>query len=169
MSVLAMILFPLCVLLPNMLSSIFTSKSIKTWYERLNHPKLRPPNWLFGPVWTILYIMIGVSGYLIWSIEEGFSDKYKFAWGFYFLQLLLNFIWTPLFFGIHNLFVSLIDIIFMLTAIYVNIFAFYSIYPLAGQLLIPYVLWVSFATYLNFSYWYLNRRNNIDYDKKLVN
>jgi translocator protein len=168
MSILAMILFPLCVTLPGMINGILTANNIKTWYEKLNHPKIRPPNWVFGPVWTILYIMIGVSGYLIWSLDEGFSGKYSFAWTIYFIQLLLNHIWTPLFFGIHALFLALIDIVLMLIAIYINIFAFYAIYPLAGLLLIPYACWVSFATYLNFSYWYLNRLNTVDYDKKLV-
>jgi translocator protein len=126
MSILAMILFPLCVTLPGMINGILTANNIKTWYEKLNHPKIRPPNWVFGPVWTILYIMIGVSGYLIWSLDEGFSGKYSFAWTIYFIQLLLNHIWTPLFFGIHALFLALIDIVLMLIAIYINIFAFYA-------------------------------------------
>jgi tryptophan-rich sensory protein len=162
MNVLAMILFPVCINIPGIIGALFTVKSIPGWYNKLRRPALNPPNWIFGPVWTVLYTMIGFSGYLIWSMEGEFSNKYSYAWTMFFTQLFFNFIWTPLFFGMHFVFLAFLDILLMDIFIYLNISAFYSIFPLAGLLLIPYAIWVAFASYLNFSFWILNRNKSIE-------
>ena len=149
--------FPSLVLVIFCLPSIFTAKKIKTWYKDLKKPKLNPPNWIFGPVWTTLYIMIGLSGYFFWERKQQFSGEDNIEWFFYFAQLLLNFIWTPIFFGINYLLLALFNIVFMDIFTIINIILFAQKSNLAGILLMPYFLWISFATYLNFSIWYLNR------------
>ena len=157
MSVLAMILFPVCVNLPGILTAILLSKKRKPNYDIQRRPPLSPPRWVIGPVWTILYILIGTSGYLIWSLEEGFSSKHAFAWSVYFIQLFLNYIWYPIYFGLDMMLLAFIDIVLLDIFIYLNIYAFSILYPLAGYLLIPYAIWVTFASYLNFANWWMNR------------
>ena len=166
MSVLAMILFPLCINLPGMIgAALFTVKNIPGWYNKLRHPALNPPNWVFPTVWTLLYTMIGISGYLIWNIEGEFSNKYSYAWSMFFIQLFFNFIWPPLFFGMHLMFLAFLDILLLDIFIYLNIYAFYVINPLAGLLLIPYAFWVAYANYLNLAIWILNRKKTIIEEK----
>ncbi len=155
--IIAIILFPCLTLIIGSLGGIITAKKIPTWYNRLIRPKFNPPNWLFGPVWTILYLSIGFSGYLIWSKEQSFSEIHKTEWAVYFIQLILNFIWTPLFFGFNLLLISAIEIILLDLFILSNIILFAKINIVAGLILIPYFIWVSFASYLNWSFWYLNR------------
>ena len=154
-----LILFPLVVLLFGMLGGLITSKKIPVWYQYLIKPKLNPPNWIFAPVWTTLYLMIGFSGYLAY-VEDGtgFSEEKKTAWIFYFSQLFLNFLWTPLFFGLNWLVVAGIEVFTMDICIVFNIVFFSKINEISGLLLVPYCLWVSFATYLNWAIWYLNRK-----------
>lgn len=133
------------------------AKKIPTWFKDLKKPKLNPPNWVFGPVWTILYLMIGFSGYFFWERNERFSQEDSLAWFFYFFQMLLNLTWTSLFFGVNNLILAFVNIILLDVATFINIVLFSEKSILAGRLLIPYMLWISFATYLNFSIWYLNK------------
>jgi len=159
-SIIAIILFPLLVLIFGSLGAVFTAKKIPTWYKGLNKPKLNPPNWIFGPVWTILYLMIGFSGWVFWERKLNFDGDDVAAWFFYFFQLLLNFTWTPIFFGLNYLLVALFNIILLDICTLVNIVLFFLKSSLAGGLLIPYMLWISFATYLNFSIWYLNKDGN---------
>jgi benzodiazapine receptor len=134
----------------------FTTSSIPTWYVLLNKPPFNPPNWLFGPVWSVIYVLMGVSGYLIW--QKGIENKkvrsaiYLFA-----IQLVLNGIWTPVFFGLKNILFALIIIIFLWIAILKTIMAFSKIDKTAAYLLYPYITWVGFASILNFSIWILNR------------
>ena len=161
MDTIAKFAFPGVILLLGMVGGILTSKAIPTWYNNLKKPKLNPPNWVFGPVWTVLYLMIGYSGYLIWNQNKEFSENHSLAWRVYFLQLGLNYMWTPIFFGFKKLLLSVIIIFGMAFSIVLNVLMFYSIQPIAGLMLIPYFLWVSYASYLNFSIWKLNNSDSI--------
>ena len=126
-----------------------------SWYNSLNKPFFNPPSWIFGPVWTILYILIAISGIIIFNKRK--KKKIHSAMRFYFGQLILNVIWSPVFFGAHQLFLALIIIIFMWILIYKTIKAFGKIEKNAAYLLYPYLAWVSFAGILNLSVWLLNR------------
>jgi tryptophan-rich sensory protein len=138
------------------LGTLFTIPSIPTWYAALNKPSFSPPNYLFGPVWTILYILMGMSLYIIWS--KGFKNKkVKDAIYLFGIQLFLNAIWSPVFFGAQNLLLALIIIIAMWVYIVKTIKAFAKIDKIASYLLYPYIAWVSFASILNFSLWLLNK------------
>lgn len=139
-----------------LLATPFTISSIKTWYSTLNKPSFSPPNWVFGPVWTILYFMMGVSVYLIW-IKEMKNKKVKVALIYFSIQLFLNFLWSILFFGLHSPVLALIEIIILWLMIFLTALKFYKISKPAFYLLIPYLLWVNFATILNFSVAVLNR------------
>lgn len=134
----------------------FTIASIPTWYATLNKPPFSPPNWIFGPVWTTLYLMMGVSLYLVWM--KGLKNKKgKVALLFFAVQLLFNFLWSLLFFGAHSPLLALIDIFLLLYTIVIVMVKFNKISKPASYLLLPYLLWVSFATLLNFSIVILNR------------
>lgn len=124
------------------------------WYARLEKPFWQPPKWLFAPVWSLLYVMIAVSGWLVW-LDHGF-DEAGVALGVYFLQLLLNAIWTPIFFGLHRTGWALIDILLLWLSIAATILLFLPLQALAAWLLIPYLAWVSFALTLNAAIWRLN-------------
>ena len=124
------------------------------WYERLRKPSWRPPNRLFAPVWTVLYLMIAVSGWLIWR-EAGFAGA-ALPLAVYALQLVLNGMWTPLFFGLHRPDLGLVDIILVWLSIVATIVLFMPISVAAALLLLPYLAWVTFATALNFAIWRLN-------------
>lgn len=138
------------------LGTIFTISSIPTWYSHLNKPFFSPPNWLFGPVWTLLYILMGISLYLVWL--KGFkAKKNRDAIAVFAVQLILNAVWSPVFFGYKNIFLALIIILFMLFYIVKTIAAFAKVDKTASYFLYPYLAWVSFATILNFSVWWLNK------------
>lgn len=137
------------------LGSIFTFSSIPTWYATLNKPSFSPPNWIFGPVWTLLYFLMGVSFYLIF--KQGLNKKkVKIALKYFFIQLTLNFIWSPIFFGLKLPLLALFVIIAMWFSIIITINKFFPISKTASYLLVPYLLWVSFATILNTAIVYLN-------------
>ena len=125
------------------------------WYERLKKPSWRPPNRLFGPVWTILYVMIAVSGWLVWRKAGLVVAAWPLA--VYALQLVLNAAWTPLFFGLHRPDLGLADIVLVWLAVLATILLFFPISVGAALLLVPYLAWVTFATALNLSIWRLNR------------
>ncbi|MEM7603019.1 MAG: TspO/MBR family protein [Verrucomicrobiota bacterium] len=148
----------ICVVLINVLGAagaIFTSGSLKDWYASLEKPPGVPPNWVFGPVWTVLYAMIGVSLALFWHlVTAGPAKRRALIW--FFGQMVLNLAWTPLFFGAHLLGVALVVIIALLIGIVVTLVLFRKQHKLAGRLLIPYAIWVSYATYLNAGYFVLN-------------
>jgi benzodiazapine receptor len=124
------------------------------WYERLTKPALTPPSWVFGPVWTLLYTMMGVAAWLVWK-RHGFAGVAQSLWLFL-LQLALNVLWSYLFFGLKNPGLAFLDIVVLWLAILATIIAFFRHYRPAGQLLLPYLLWVSFAVYLNLQFWRLN-------------
>jgi translocator protein len=138
-------------------SGMETRESITTWYPTLVKPIFNPPNWLFGPVWTLLYIMMGVAGGMIWNRLEFDEKNVKKAFVFFIIQLTLNALWSYLFFGLHNPLLALIEIVLLWLMIYETYNQFKKIEPFAGILLIPYLSWVSFATVLNGSIWWLNR------------
>lgn len=133
----------------------FTISAIRSWYQTLNKPFFSPPNWVFGPTWTILYFLMGVSAFLIW--QKGYkSKKAKEALILFIIQLLFNFLWSVFFFGLHSIFLGLLDIIILWILILITTLKFYKISKIAAYLLIPYLLWVTFATLLNLSILILN-------------
>lgn len=138
------------------ISSIVTRENIPTWYADLNKPFFNPPNWIFAPVWTILYIMMGVAGGMIWNRMETDEENVKKAFKFFILQLALNALWSYLFFGLQNPLLALIEIILLWLLIFETYNQFKKIDKVAGMLLVPYLAWVSFATVLNGSIWWLN-------------
>ena len=139
------------------LSGMVTRDSITTWYPTLVKPSFNPPNWIFAPVWTILYIMMGVAGGMVWNRIEQDAENVKKAFMFFIIQLALNAIWSLLFFYLHNPFLSLIEIVLLWLLIFETYTQFKKIDKVAGMLLIPYLAWVSFAMVLNGSIWWLNR------------
>jgi tryptophan-rich sensory protein len=141
--------------LAGFIGSIFTGPSIQTWYVTLKKPVFAPPNWLFAPVWITLYLLMGIAAYLIW--RRGFDrPQVKTALTFFAVQLILNILWSPAFFGLRSPIVGLIVIIILWIAILLTIRIFIKLSTVAGVLLIPYILWVSVAAILNFSILLLN-------------
>ena len=137
------------------LGAIFTTPAIPTWYASLNKPAFNPPNWVFFPVWTTLYTLMGIAAFLVW--RKGLDQRpVRVALGIFGIQLILNLAWTIIFFGLYSLLGAVIAIVFLWIAILVNIVTFWRISKAAGALLIPYIMWVSFAGILNVSVWMLN-------------
>jgi len=136
-------------------SGIATASSVNTWFVTLNKPSFNPPSWLFAPVWTVLYALMGVAAALVW--HEGWEKStVKNALLFFGIQLLLNSLWSILFFGIKRPDLAFIEIIILWVVLLITILKFTKIKKVAGYLLIPYILWVSFATVLNGAIWQLN-------------
>jgi tryptophan-rich sensory protein len=134
----------------------FTISAIPAWYAHLHKASFSPPNWIFGPVWILLYFFMGISVFLIW--QKGLKNKkVKRALIYFLIQLFLNFLWSILFFGLRNPLLGFVDILLLLVSIAVTIITFYKLSKTAAWLLVPYILWVSFATILNFSILLLNR------------
>ena len=138
-------------------SGMVTRDSITTWYPTLVKPSFNPPNWVFAPVWTILYIMMGVAGGMVWNRLEKDPENVKKAFTFFIIQLALNAAWSVIFFYLHNPFLALLEIILFWLIIFETYSQFKKIDKTAGLLFIPYLAWVSFATVLNASIWLLNR------------
>ena len=137
------------------LGSVFTIPSITTWYAALQKPSFSPPNWLFGPVWVLLYALMGISAYLIW--DKGIRKKgVKTSLKLFSLQLILNFMWSILFFGLKSPLLGLIEIALLWIAILATIMKFARLSKEAAVLMVPYILWVSFAAVLNLYVWMLN-------------
>lgn len=139
--------------LAGVIGSFFTVSSVSTWYVTLNKPFFNPPNWLFGPVWITLYFLMGISLYLIWNNVDKDTKSARIV---FFIQLGLNTLWSLLFFGLKSPFLAFIEIIVLWLFILLNILFFYQKSKAASYLLIPYFVWVSFASVLNFSIFYLN-------------
>jgi len=139
-----------------LIGSLFTREAVPDWYANLNKPSFTPPNWLFGPVWTILYLLMAISALIVW--QKGLANPaIKIALALYLLQLILNALWSVIFFGLNMPMLAFIEIILLWSAIGLTIFAFARVSILAAVLLVPYILWVSFAAALNFFIWLLNR------------
>ncbi len=144
------------ILIPFVASAIggfFTSTSVSTWYIDLIKPSFNPPSWVFGPVWTILYLLMGIALYLVWVDK---SKKKKLAFIAFGTQMFLNALWSVLFFGLQKPLFAFVEIILLWSSILITIIYFYRINKNAAYLLIPYILWVSFAAVLNFSLFILN-------------
>jgi len=137
------------------LGSLFTTPAIPTWYKTLNKPFFTPPNWIFSPVWISLFILMGISLFFVWRRSD--HPQFKPALIFFFVQLILNIFWSVAFFGLKSPLLGLMDIVLLWIVILFTILNFFKVSKFAGVLLIPYLLWVSFATLLNFSLWILNR------------
>jgi benzodiazapine receptor len=138
-----------------LLGTLFTRTGISSWYSFVNKPSFNPPSWIFGPVWTILYTLMGISSFLIWQVRDTnpLANKALIVYG---VHLVFNTLWTILFFGLKNPALAFFEIIFLWLLIILTIVLFYQINKTAGLLLIPYLLWVSFAAVLNYSIWRLN-------------
>ena len=135
---------------------LFTAQSVGDWYLTLQKPAFTPPGWLFGPVWTLLYFLMGVSLYLIWTAKQDSGVKKNFAGFIFAVQLLLNVAWSAVFFGMQSIAGALGISVALWVAIAVTMHQFRRISRLASGLLLPYWAWVSFATVLNFTLWKLN-------------
>lgn len=137
------------------ISGLFTVTGVESWYQTINKPSWNPPSWVFGPVWTTLYVMMGVALFLVW--KSGSSDILKrTAIILFAVQLMLNFFWSFIFFNQHQVGWALVEIIVMWIFILLTILAFGNISKVAAWLLVPYISWVSFATILNYTIWKLN-------------
>ncbi len=148
----------ICIAIPLVIGSISgfaTAREVGGWFRLLQKPTFNPPSYLFAPVWTTLYALMGISLYLIWSSPKN-AARSK-ALQIFSLQLFLNFSWSILFFSFHLLFVAVLDILLLWLSIFYMIVLFKKIKPLAAYLNVPYLLWVSFATVLNIAIWWLNK------------
>ena len=149
------------------IGSIFTSPAIPGWYAGLVKPAFNPPNWIFGPVWTMLFAMMGIAAWLVWNNLASKSPKVrqaaKLALIIFVIQFALNVLWSIIFFGQNNPDAAFIEIIILWLAILATIIAFARISKAAAWLLVPYILWVSFASLLNYSIWQLNTNKPIGY------
>ena len=140
--------------LAGILGAVFTTPSISTWYATVNKPVFNPPNWIFGPVWTLHYLMMGVALYLV-IIEKNSANK-KVALKYFWIQLGLNTLWSIIFFGMQLPALALLEIVILWYMILMTIRKFLPISKTAGYLLVPYILWVSFASVLNLAIAILN-------------
>jgi benzodiazapine receptor len=141
--------------LAGVVGSLFTTPAIPTWYATLKKPSFNPPNWIFSPVWITLFVLMGIAAFLVWN--KGLSDqKVKIALSIFAGQLILNVLWSAMFFGLRSPLAGLIEIAVLWVAILLTVLYFFRVSNTAGILLIPYILWVSFAAVLNFSIWRLN-------------
>jgi benzodiazapine receptor len=141
--------------LTGVIASMFTTSSVTGWYTSLTSPQASPPNWVFAPVWTTLYLLMGIAVFLVW--EKGVTRRdVKIALTVFTGQLILNALWSIIFFGFHNIGGALIEILILWVSILVTIFTFARVSKGAAWLLVPYLLWVSFAIYLNYAIWTLN-------------
>jgi tryptophan-rich sensory protein len=134
--------------------SLITRPAIPGWYAELAKPAWTPPSWVFGPVWTALYIMMAVAAWLVW--RKGGAAAAAVPLGLFLVQLALNVSWSPLFFGLHRPDLAFFVIVLLWCAILATLVAFWRVSPAAGWLLLPYLLWVTYASALNFAIWRLN-------------
>lgn len=133
------------------LGGMTTAGAVRNWYPTIAKPTWTPPSWIVGPVWTALYAMMAVAGWLVCR---------RVGWGvalvWFAVQLALNATWSPVFFGMHRIGLALVNIVLLWLAIAGTTMAFWRVVPMAGWLFVPYLVWVSFATALNFAIWRLN-------------
>ena len=135
------------------LSGWLTADSVRTWYPTLIKPSWTPPSWVFGPVWTTLYILMGIAAFLAWNAR---TSRRGAAMGAFAAQLVLNALWIVLFFGLHQIALAAIEIVLLWIAIVVTTSLFFRASKPAGVLMLPYLAWVTYATTLTFGFWYLN-------------
>ena len=149
-----LVLFVGLALLLGAAGGVITAPEIRGWYLTLNRPPGTPPNWVFGPVWAILYVMMGVAAWLVWRCRSMDARGALRLWGW---QLMINALWSPAFFGLHSTGLALAVILVLLAVLGLTLRAFLRIQSLAGALLVPYLAWVCYATWLNAGFWWLNR------------
>ncbi len=137
-----------------LVGSLFTVESVSTWYTTISKPEWNPPSWIFGPVWITLYTLMGIAAYMVWQQRE--VPNAKLALWIYGVHLVFNALWSILFFGLKNPGLAFAEIIVLLVLIVITTLLFWKINPLAGGLMIPYIVWVSFAAFLNYTIWQLN-------------
>jgi translocator protein len=133
---------------------VTAGESSGDWYTNLNKPWYQPPSWLFSPVWTLLYILMGIAFYYVW--KKPLSRERNNAITIFLAQLLMNFLWSFIFFSLHSPGLALIDIVILWITILLTIFSFSKLSKTAAWLLVPYIVWVSFATVLNWDIWRMN-------------
>lgn len=136
------------------LGGAVTSSSVGEWYQSLRKPANTPPDWVFGPVWSVLYLLMAISAWLVW--RQGGWSKSPGALGLFALQLVLNFLWSAIFFGLRSPGAAVAEIVVLWLAILATAIAFWRRSKIAGGLLLPYLAWTSFAAWLNFAIWRLN-------------
>jgi tryptophan-rich sensory protein len=135
--------------------SLFTTPAIPGWYAALKKPAWKPPSWLFGPVWFILYIMMALAAWLVW--REGALGHYHWPLIWFMIQLTLNLAWSYIFFNLHRPGVALGEIVMLWLAILATLVFFWPISRPAGLLMFPYLVWTTYAAILNFSIWRMNK------------
>jgi benzodiazapine receptor len=138
-----------------LIGSVFTTPNIPTWYAALEKPFFTPPNWLFAPAWITLYVLMAVAAFLVWRKGLG-EEGVKCALTVFLVQLVLNALWSVVFFGLHSPLWGMVVILALWVAILLTIIKFFRLSVAAGSLMLPYILWVSFASALNISIWVLN-------------
>lgn len=138
------------------ISGLLSRSEMNTWFATLAKPSWNPPAYLFGPVWTTLYLLMGVSLWIIWKSDTIAIKKKRNAINIFAVQLFLNFWWSILFFKLHQPGLAFIDILLMLITILLTIYQFFKISKLAAWLLVPYISWVIFASVLNYTIWKMN-------------
>ncbi len=137
------------------IGGIATTSSVGGWYAEIDKPTWNPPDWIFGPVWTLLYLMMAISAWLVW--KNSTLESSRFALGWFAFHLLLNVLWSVLFFGLQQPGWAVAEIIILWISIVITIALFYGHSKLAAGLLVPYLCWVTFAAVLNYSIWSLNQ------------
>lgn len=152
---LGLIAFVIVCLAVSGLGGAITATSVGTWYQGLQKPPFNPPDWVFAPVWTTLYILMGIAAWRVWRL--GLSDAVRKALAIFVVQLGLNLAWSFLFFGLQRIDLALVEIVILLLVIIANTFMFWRIDRLAGVLFVPYAIWVGYAIMLNASLWLLNK------------
>lgn len=137
--------------------SVFTAMGMESWYPALQQPDVAPPDWVFGPVWTTLFVLMGTAAWLVWRAVGGGRDRAaKLALAVFALQFLVNVAWSAAFFGLQSIEAGLVVVAVLLVAILATMVAFARVDRRAAALLVPYLAWVTFATYLNYQFWVLN-------------
>jgi len=152
---LALLVFLVVCLGTSGLGAWLTNASVKTWFQTLQRPPLSPPDWIFGPVWTVLYICMAVAAWQVWCRRREVDVRGPLA--LFAAQLALNLSWSALFFYLQNPAAALVDIVVLWALIAATMLSFWRVRRSAGWLMAPYLAWVTFATYLNFGFWALNR------------
>jgi translocator protein len=141
--------------LASMIGAWFSISAAGSWYDGLEKPWFNPPSWVFGPVWTVLYVLMGVASYLVW--RQSTSPWYSRTMTWYWMQLLLNALWSPVFFGLHSPFLGLLVMLPLVALVAICVYGFWLRSQIASLLMVPYLLWVSYAAVLNAAIFYLNR------------
>lgn len=150
-----LIVFIIIAQLAGIIGTVFTFDAIPTWYASLVRPSFAPPNWVFGPVWTILYTLMGIAAFFAWEARFHKTQARR-ALTWYWIQLALNAVWSPIFFGLQNLGLALVVIALLWLSILMMLREFFKFDKRFFAILLPYLAWVSFASVLNYYFWILN-------------